>query len=75
MPNFEHALAAVWHPDEHGSAYISFHFGGGVSRKTVTRQINLDLNDAGEVVGMEILDCPPLAIHGPAFELKENANG
>ena len=61
---FEHRKVALWHPDEHGMAYLSLNFSGGVIRKTVQRQVNLDLNDNGEVVGIEFFDCPPIADDG-----------
>ena len=61
---FEHRKTALWHPDKHGMAYLSLNFSGGVIRKTVQRQVNLDLNDNGEVIGIEFFDCPPIADDG-----------
>lgn len=62
MSNFSHAEAAIWQPDEHGMAYVTLRQGGGVVRKTVQCQVNLDLNEQGEVIGIEIFNCPPIAL-------------
>jgi uncharacterized protein YuzE len=51
-------------PDEFGSSYVytSAANGGQRVKSTVPATVNLDLNEAGEIVGIEILDSPPFAV-------------
>lgn len=54
-------------PDEYGSSYIYTAIStspGSIQRvkKTVSATVNLDLNEQGEIVGIEILDSPPFAM-------------
>ena len=62
MAEFSHQDAAIWQPDEDGMAYISVGQSGGTVRNTVQRTVNLDLNEHGEVIGIEIFNCPPIAL-------------
>lgn len=54
-------------PDEFGSSYIYTAISTSPDsiqrvKRTVPATVNLDLNENGEIVGIEILDSPPFAV-------------
>jgi uncharacterized protein YuzE len=51
-------------PDEFGSAYI--HISSGEVAKTVSREVMFDLDADGNLLGIEILDCPNIAERWPS---------